>query len=84
MAAGATLQLTAAVIPADYDPTYYKVVYSSANEAKATVSEPGLVTGVATVASVVITAEFKYLVGEVWTSFETPITDTVTLEVTAE
>jgi uncharacterized protein YjdB len=79
------LQLTATVTPADYDTEYYSVVFTSGTTNKATVnSATGLVTGVAEVAEVVITAEFKYLDGETWTSFDTPITDTIALEVTAE
>jgi uncharacterized protein YjdB len=78
------LQLTATVTPSDYDTEYYSVVFSSGTTNKATVNAAtGLVTGVAEAAEVVITAEFKYLDGETWTSFDPAIKDTLALEVTA-
>ena len=78
------MQLTASVAPADYDTQYYSVVFSSGTTGKATVNAAtGVVTGVATVAEVVITAEFKYLDGETWTSFDPAIKDTLALEVVA-
>ena len=76
--------MIATVTPSDYDTTFYKVFYSSSDEAKATVSASGVVTGVGA-GAVTITAEFKYKTGEeTYASFDTPITDTLELTVTSE
>jgi len=71
------------VDPDDYNTDLYAVKFSSSDETKATVDEDsGLVTGVAA-GAVIITAEFKYLVGEAWTSCTPAIKDTINLTVTA-
>lgn len=68
---GATLQLTAAALPAEAEQT---VTWTSGDETKATVSATGLVTGVAEVAEVVITAT---------STADTAILGTITLKVEA-
>lgn len=82
MTEGATLQMTATITPSDYDTEYYAVVFSSSNTSKATVNaSTGLVTGVNAAASVNITAEFKYYVGETLTAFDPAIKDVYELAV---